>query len=387
MILLIEAQCKNWEHNRVNYGIIKQIKSAFPNEGIKLYAENQHIINLTKLLEHDQIEIDSENIEFYDWRKENQDCKDEYENLLECILSENHDAREVMLLSCNKGIILACDAMSRNHINVTFHLFLHSATEEIYYQKKKQLKDKVWYFLSSIKHLRFQSKPVISMKECMEKCREKNCKFIIYSPNYEWALKGKLDIEILDKILFLHHPLFESNLNKIKLQLNNIIVGIYGQAVNQNALLIVKNYNSRYDNKTVVFKVMANSDNEILLQKNVERLFDKDYVTNEELEQAIKGFDFILIPYDNNQYIVTASGIFSDAISQEIPLLMLNSPYLQYYNKYEVGILCKDIDAMAKKISELHMFQDFNCFAENDKNLKQIVFEENVRSLKEALKL
>ena len=30
---------------------------------------------------------------------------------------------------------------------------------------------------------------------------------------------------------------------------------------------------------------------------------------------------------------------------------------------------------MAKKISELHMFQDFNCFAENDKNLKQIVFE------------
>ena len=42
---------------------------------------------------------------------------------------------------------------------------------------------------------------------------------------------------------------------------------------------------------------------------------------------------------------------------------------------------------MAKKISELHMFQDFNCFAENDKNLKQIVFEENVKSLKEALKL
>ena len=80
-------------------------------------------------------------------------------------------------------------------------------------------------------------------------------------------------------------------------------------------------------------------------------LFDKDYVSNEELEDAINRFDYVLIPYSQDQYVVTASGIFCDAVSQEKPLLMLNSPYFAFYAKYGVGLIEENIAAIAKRIS------------------------------------
>lgn len=387
MILLAELQCKDWEHNRVNSGIIKQIRKAFPNEHIKLYAEARHINNLRNILDGDGIELEFAEIEFYDWRQGNQYCKSNYAKLIEQIIRENENVREIVLLSCNKGIVLGCDIESRQYPQVTFHLVLHAAAEEICHYQRQKKKDKVWRMVSNLRHFGKSVEPVISMKDCMEKCCQNNCKFIIFSPNYRSGLKEKLNDEILDKITFLHHPFFDSRYEKENVKSNKVKVGIYGQAVNQNALEIIRYYNLHYDNDSVTFQVMAKADNEIFMQKNVVRLFDKDYVCNKELEHAISEFDFILIPYDKSQYIVTASGILCDAVSQEIPLLMLDSPYFEYYNNYEIGILCKDIASMAKRISELFELENVEHFREMDKKLKKVAFEKNVNTLKEVLKV
>ena len=385
-MVLIEMQCKDWEHNRVNAGIIKMIKSAFPTEKIKLYAEEKHIAELNKINAKEGIQVESVPIDFADWRQADQDSHGKYEKLLNNIIMQEPESREVILLSCNKGIVLACDKISKKYPHRIIHVILHAAAEEIVHYQGRTLKGMAWRILCDIYHKRLPSRQPISMKECMEKCDSQNCRFIIYSPNYKNGLQGKLSDHIMEKMTFLHHPFFDSQLTHADKDKEKIEIGIYGQAVNQNAVEIVKTYNLYYDNDSVLFQVMAKRDHELLAMKNVKRMFEEDYVSNEDLEYAINDLDYILVPYNNEQYVVTASGIFCDAVSQGRPLLMLNSPYLKFYNKYGIGFMEDSIDAMAQKIAKLEKAK-LNGFSENEINLKRISFSENVETLKKVLKI
>ena len=377
-------QCKDWEHNRVNAGMIKTIKSAFPTEKIKLYAEEKHIVELNKINEKEGIQVESVSINFADWRQNSQDSQGKYAKLLNDIILQEPEGREIILLSSNKGIVLACDRVFKKYPDRTCHVILHAAAEEIVHYQRRTLKDIAEEFVSDIYHRRLPSKQPISMKECMEKCTTRNCKFIIYSPNYRKGLQGKLSDNIIEKMTFLHHPFFNSGLTHTNEGNDKIKIGIYGQAVNQNAVKIVKTYNLYYDNDSILFQVMAKNDHELLAMRNVKRLFEEDYVSNETLEYAINSFDYILVPYSSEQYVVTASGIFCDAVSQGRPLLMLNSPYFEYYNKYNIGFMEDSIDAMARKIAELNQVK-INVFSSNEINLKQLLFDENVETLKKVL--
>lgn len=385
MILFVEMQCKDWEHNRVNVGIIKLIKNTFPNEQTKLCAEKNHIAQIENLLAADGMGIDAEEIDFADWRQGNENSRDKYAGLLASIVRNHQDVTDVMLLSCNRGIVLACADVSKMWSGVKFHIFLHAALEEVCHDHRRTLKSSIRELLSCIRHLRLPSKHSITMRESMERCVSCNCNFFVYSPNYAKGLEGKIKDSVIDKITFLHHPFYESNLKHSNGQSDSVIIGIYGQAVKQNALEIVKAYNEKYDNGTVTFQVMAKKENEIFQQRNVVRLFEKDYISNEELEEAISRFDYILLPYSQNEYVVTASGIFCDAVSQEVPLLMLDSPYLTFYYKYHVGVLEDSIDKLAKRISELNVNTEE--YLAGEKELKQLSFEENMSIIRESLSL
>ncbi len=391
MILLIEMQCKDWEHNKVNAGLIRQIKAAFPNETMIFFAEKAHLEQVNHLLAAEGIETGSCEIDFKDWRQRDQDSRSEYAGLLKTIIKNNPDTGEVILLSSNKGIILACRDVALQYDNIIFHIVLHAALEEICCCAGKGVGNIIRKLWRRIRHWRAPVKPAITMKECMEKCTSDNCRFILYSPNYREGLNGKLSKGILEKITFLHHP-FSTNIDTSASRKEypqhrsaKIKIGIYGQAVTQNAIDIVKSFNQKYDNGNVCFQAIACKGSDIWNQPNVVRLFENDYVSNEELEAAINGFDYILIPYDRNQYIVTASGIFSDAVSQEKPVLMLDSPYLKYYSQYNLGLMENSIDSMAKTISTLNA-DDTGKYAAGARNLKELSFEDNVSKLRGILR-
>lgn len=388
MILLVEMQCKDWEHNRVNTGIIKLIKKTFPNEKMMLCAEKKHIAQIKELLAADDISVDGAEIDFADWRQGNLNSREKYAELLDSIVRFHQDVTDVMLLSCNKGIVLAGSDVSKKWREVRFHIFLHAALEEVCHTQKRSIKSTVREILSCVRHMHFPAKSEMTMKTCMESCVSDNCSFFVYSPNYADGLRGKIDDRVIHKITFLHHPFYESVRELSDTRDEKIKIGIYGQAVNRNAVEIIKTYNEKYDNGTVIFQVKANKENEIFQQKNVMPLFDRDYVSNEELEDAINRFDYVLIPYSQDQYVVTASGIFCDAVSQEKPLLMLNSPYFAFYAKYGVGLIEENIDAIAKRISALkNMNQNAVLYISAEKELKKISLEENVAILRRTIPL
>lgn len=388
MILLIEMQCKDWEHSRVNSGLITQIHAAFPNEALMLCAEEKHIDQLDLLLRADGIDFDQEEIDFKDWRSGNQECKDDYASLLEQVIESHANADNIILLSCNKGIVLACSEISKKHSDKDFFIVMHAALEEVRNYTNPSLRSELWRFLSCIKQKRRPEKPAITMKTCMEKCESSNCMFIVYSPNYKEGLKDNINHDIIEKISFLHHPFFDLDRKESKnnIEHEKIIIGAYGQAFNHNAIRIINEYNKKYGTENVEFRVHAKEDEEILKWSNVVKLFKEKHVSNELLDQAIKGFDFILIPYDSGQYTVTASGIFCDAISREVPLLMLNSPYFEYYSRYNIGYMECSIKKMVDCISMLDT-RSAGKFRRGAHILKNKAFDENVNKLRGLVRI
>lgn len=403
-MLLIEMQCRAWEHTRVNAGIIELCDRAFPDEKIKVYAEKEHIKELMASVPKTHMGVAAYEIDFADWRFDCYKYRNEYMNLLDSIIRDEPNERNVILLSCNKGIIKAIATISRRYSDKHFYIVLHAALEEVVGSKAVNTRKKWEMILSKIgktlfscyyhyRHLGQEYKQ--TMAECINECTSGNCHFILYAPQYMDYLKNAINKKVLKHFIFLHHPLY--SIENAMIQDNDkLIIGIYGQAVNQNAYDIVRCYNEKYDTGQVSFHVIAQDNSDILKLKNVIRLLGKQSVSNKELELARKTFNYILIPYDHDQYKVTASGILCDALSEEIPVLMLDSPLLTFYGDYGIGILCHSIDEMAYKIAEISNknknkdeFADKKLDVERYINaehaLKVLVLQENTKTFREMI--
>lgn len=378
-MLLIEIQCKGWEHNRVNAGIIELCHRTFPNERIKLYAETEHIANICELTSGLDNYLYTKEIYFGDWRNDCFIYRDKYEEVLERVIIDEKEEKNIIILSCNKGIIEAATNISKKYNNKSFFIVLHAALEEVVSVYHFGIRERLYHIFSFIKSVLYEKKIdyIPSMKDCINRCRTTNSNFILFAPRYREYLKTKIREGILERFVFINHPLYDSEEN-IRYDNNEIVIGIYGQAVNKNAYDIISCYNSKYDTGRVRFMVMAKEDDEILKLRNVVRLFEKDFVSNEDLVKARQGFDYVMIPYDHNQYKVTASGILCDALSEEIPVLMLDSPLLDYYNQYGIGVLEKSIEEMADRIARLSLNNDCSKrFIEAEHRLKETVTQEN----------
>ena len=392
-MLLIEMQCKDWEHNRVNAGIIELCSRAFPKEKIKLYAEEAHIRELKILTAKQDIEISAYEIDFADWRFKNVKYSDKYVELLTDIIERETEEKKIILLSCNKGIIKAVACVSTKYSERNFYVILHAALEEAVHQYHPSIRKRVRTSLLKMKNALFGRKTEYrrepSIKKYINECTSCNCYFILYAPKYREYLEEKINHEILGRFIFLHHPLYESSDYSVSNN-DSLTVGIYGQAVNQNAYDIVNIYNKKYDNGKVMFRVMAKQDNPILCLKNVTRMFERDYVSNRELEQERKRLDYILLPYDHNQYKVTASGILCDALSEEIPVLMLDSSLLEFYNTYAIGELRYDVDSMARTIADIaadtvKRVSVMEQYRKAENRLKKQVLQDNIKTFRETI--
>lgn len=386
-MLLIEMHCKDWEHNRVNAGIIELCHRSYPKEKIKLYAEEEHINGIVALIKGGNIQLSSEKIDYDDWRSDCIKCSDKYAELLISIIEAEPDEKNIIILTGNEGIVNVVADISRRYDDRKIFIIMHAALEEVVNKPHIGVKQRVYNFLFEIKNKvlgrKITNEP--SLKGCIGRCTAINCYFVIYAPKYRHYLSGKLDNDILERFIFLHHPLYDPGSYYIP-ENDKLVIGIYGQAVNQNAYDIIKCYNEKYDNGNVQFRIMTQEHNPILNLKNVTRLFEQDHVSNKDLEQARREFDYVLIPYDSKQYKITASGILCDVISEEIPVLMLDSPFLEYYGQYGIGIMEHSVDNMAERIAEVGLKKgSTEKYRQAEHKLKEVILRENIDAFKEMI--
>ena len=184
---------------------------------------------------------------------------------------------------------------------------------------------------------------------------------------------------------FLHLPVRQT-IEKKDTKDDAITIGVYGACVNAN----FKKMLLRLNEKQLLNKVKF-----LILNRSTLDGLDYRYkypTKGIEIHQTINGFsrdaklqyiskmDWILLPYDKEQYRVSMSGILADAIQFQIPILALDSPIIEYYNDEHIGIVEKDIESLCDIIRELDAIQNGILYAnylDNLKRLKDRMYEEN----------
>lgn len=352
-------------------------------EEVSFYAEEEEIKGCLEYV-HDKSRIHCKSIDF-DERLRFEDTRniDVYKRMIEEIVIENRHESNYIILSSNIGIIYAIKKIAKQYKGKKFGIVFHANLEAALDKAGK--KQAMVHLIRKTKLLSFAFPIETCLKNAINDCRENAIYFITYSPTAENLLKSVIDFDILKKFVFLHHPMIDKRTSERRTDSKQLFkVGIYGQAVNQNAYSIINEYNARYDNGKVRFCVKTTKNSDIYSCKNVVSMFQKDFVSNIELEEQINNLDYIIIPYDYSQYRLTASGILCDAVSEETPVLMLNSPYLEFYSQYGIGIISNTPKDLAKEIAKISE-ENRRLFSDKEKELKRIIKQENISTFKELI--
>ena len=221
---------------------------------------------------------------------------------------------------------------------------------------------------------------------------ETRVSFITLNPYANESLRGFLDTRILERTIFIHHPV-NGNMAHTRHESHTNILA-YGQSVNANLSRIIK---------AAYRKAFIPEANLLILRRSPIDQMELTYRYPEdwcEVRQHHDGFkkkdmrecmmdaDWIMIPYDREQYKVSMSGILADAIRFEIPILGLNSPILNFYNDPPIGITAEtpcELGSIIADVKDINDESGYEMFKNNISSLKSRMQSENIRHMKGLL--
>lgn len=371
MIVFFEPQCVDWQHEMVNAGLIELIYCCYPNEKILFLCERKQGQNINKLVVHrnPKISIDYMYFDMPDGIKDDYQLTGVYIDLINSVIKRYGDKINTFILtSSHRGNMQACLECARINNNIHFIVVVHAIMESV-------LKRHTWVEWKKGKDL---------LRTIRNLAEQGNIDFITYSPLLQKRLHRKLKNRYVEKFYFIHHPYqFNAETDNCADLKTNMNYGIVGACNNEYAKDIVEKV---IVDRTIEcnFIIMASDliqekDSRIIIVENGQR------VGREEMLKYFKKLSYFLIPYRRNQYMISASGVFWDAVNEEIPIVILDCPYTRYYNeKYDIGWR---FDTTEEIIS--FMKKGINCkdpvWLEKQSNIKKMkkkVIEENYNKIK-----
>lgn len=369
-LLIIEPECKGWNHEQVNTEFLLLL-SKVGWKKITYAAEEQHIEAIRK-------RIDDKSILF---RKillpvmsgDSLKYRGRYKKLFNLLIEEEKPSH-VVLLSSHKGNLYALIKLTQKYSDINFVVVIHALAEQLL--RKYSLYDRIinrkvfdgWY-------LRYELNTLSNYQ---------NVNFVTYSPMYQDYLKECLHLNSLKKTIFINHPYdFDHAIQHYE---NNQIVkiGLIGATVNADAIRIIRKVIEDCPEDKYEFHIIR-TDYKFEESPHVVLIDNGNSVSRELIDYECQRFDYMLIAYDSNKYRVSASGVFFDAINYEVPMLMLNSPLLHWYNeKYEVGIERNNVEDLVREIEKIIKKPDYGLeqkYRDNIKNAKKNITEENKKMI------
>lgn len=372
MIIVAEIRSNYWDHEKSNRGMLKLI-SECSRQTVHFVASHNHIQVIKGLGIPKSVichEIDVINPECaYVWAH-----KSEYRQIIENILnkfglSEND---KMFILTATRTIISA--AVEANMKYGAEMFFLEHAT------------------LENVLHDRHEEG--LSEAEAINQAAEiDNTHFLVYSPYAKSRLQGLLTPKAIDKISFLHHPILDDPIS------NNsgagLTIGVYGASCNSTFSRMLKMLYNKNGMDGQTFLVIRRCDTNhmdyryMFPTRGVEMHQALDGVSREALVKYIERMDWILIPYLENQYQVSMSGILSEAIGYEKPVLALNSPIIRWYNQRPIGIVKNSLEELCEQIlghRELENKEKYEMYKTNMRHMRLKGEQENKNVMKNLLK-
>ena len=376
-IIVIEPECKGWNHEQVNIAWIRMIVQAFPEEKIVFWAEEGHLQAVRK--KTDDLAIVFRTFELPEQSGDSLKYTNYYRMQFLKILEQERDKNvKVVLLSSHKGNMKAVLQLSKKWTQCEFYIVMHAVVEQLIkkYSLSARLRGGKFY-------------DGWMLRRVMDQLSDRdNVKFATFSPVLKQTLRGKLRENTLRKIEFIHHP-YEYEKIENKKQDGIINIGVMGATVNHYSMQVMEEVGKRTNNDNYVFTVIR-SVQDFSGIRNVNLINGGKPVSREQMDEECKKMDYMIIPYDRKMYRLSASGVFFDSINYEIPALMLDSPLLTFYEKeYGVGNCCKTIEELVDNIVFIieHSVEITDEKQKKMKDIKERLSDENMNYIRKFMDL
>lgn len=353
MIAVIEPVCSDWVHENVNAGILQLLSECC--NGIHFFSEKQQSIAVQMLLGEKKNELFFHDIAIpKDSFSEKKQLVSDYWKILSRIVIKNN-LKFIIITTAYTPMIIAVNQIAKQHKRKKFIICLHAMMDhhtEIYVDIIKKT--------------------------------EKNILYVTYSYNCYIELQDRG----VTNVIFLHHPYVKNIiLEHNKTYSNRIRIGIVGQSANDNALRIVDACEKHEElHNKIVFHLASNCKKttggmrEYLKYKNVEMISNQ--LSTVEREKMLNKLDCILLPYGRKSYKLSASGVFWDAISRNIPYLSYDNKYILYYDAiFNNGLVAFDFNEMITNINRMVR----NCEIKNNEEILKEIHLYNVNTMKKLL--
>ncbi|MCM1120968.1 MAG: hypothetical protein NC416_00140 [Eubacterium sp.] len=324
MIVLLEPVCSAWIHEEVNAGFLQLIMNNSSDEEVTYIGEKNHLHCIKKIYDNPQVHfiVLSRFIDFH--------AADLYKNLFEyfrllCSVMIRCKPDKLFVLCGYRPCILAVELVSILFRNVEINLIVHGMIEEKKGHKKSY--DKLFKIGNSCKRLRFVS-------------------YSPYCTGRYWNIKE-------DKFVFLHHPYVKSSQHtpaSRKSKESKIIIGIIGACANEKAKKLISLVNKNELINEYEFWVASKFGKKFKNLKNV-KVLDLEF-ERKNIEKIMCSMNYLLLPYGKDEYMLSASGVVWDAVSNRIPCLMLDSKYFAYYMPYKIGYQADSIKELCEIICD-----------------------------------
>lgn len=321
MVVLLEPICSAWIHEDANAGFLQLVKQNCEDE-IAFIAEKKHIQCIKKIY------LDND-IEFISIKNpvEKSDSDDYihflyYFGLLKTVIW-NYKPDRLFILCAYRPCILAAELAAIIYRKLEINIILHGMVEVCkgHHGSYRTL----FHFSKFCNRLRFIT-------------------FSPYCTGAYWDVNE-------NKFIFLHLNYLEYKLHrKDKQKQIKKVIGIIGACANDNAKKIIQYMNQHDLDANYEFWVASKYGKKFKNLNNV-KVLELEFNRRKKME-LLQQVDYLLLPYGQDEYALSASGVLWDAIMGQIPCFMLGSHYFKYYMQFKVGYQADNIKDLCKIMME-----------------------------------
>lgn len=220
--------------------------------------------------------------------------------------------------------------------------------------------------------------------------KSKSAYILSFSPYANELLKDIISPEANNKLYFINHPVDGIPLKHEKKVDDCSVIGVYGACVNDNFFTIIR---KMCKNRNYVFLVLRKTslnglDTTYMFPDNVELHQKLNIFSFDEQKKYLQRMDWILLPYSQSTYHIRMSGILADAIHFERPIIALNFPIIDWYNrKRPIGIVEPTIDRLVERLEREKIGEQYGYYVDNIRQLKRDMEIENRKLICKILDL
>lgn len=322
MIVVLEPVCSSWVHEDANAGFLQSVRENCKDH-VTFIAEKEHINCIRKICQADG--VDFVRIKKTVPKKDSDDYVHlvYYFRLLMTVIWK-YRPQKLFVLCAYRPCLLATEMNALFNYKVEMNIVIHGMVEK--YKGNHDAYRRI-FGLSQIFN---------------------NIKFITYSPyctGSYWNIEDK-------KFIFMDLYYINKEIKKVQKKTENkVIIGIIGACANEKAKKIILYINQQQLKKTYEFWVISKNGKMFQYIDNV-KVLDLEF-DRKRKQILLQKLNYLLLPYDQEEYALSASGVLWDAILHKIPCFMLGSNYFKYYMQYNIGYQADNIKNLCKIIIDI----------------------------------